>query len=150
MAEENVHAGSCACGRVIISVDKSVPAPLNAYCHCNDCTRHNMTPLVGIIGYPSTAIENGTIRIQGKEQLKGFQVTDRITRHFCSHCGSPCYMELHLAKSIGLYSRFIDSYPFKPTLHFYYQSKRLSVKDGVPKWKDSPAEFGGSGVLLED
>jgi hypothetical protein len=40
--------------------------------------------------------------------------------------------------------------PFKPALHVHYGEKVLSVKDGLPKMKDLPKEFGGSGQALPE
>lgn len=59
-------------------------------------------------------------------------------------------MILHGANMVGLYSRFMDSVPFEPTSHFWYQFKRMSIKDGLPKWKDGPSQYLGSGILLEE
>jgi len=36
------------------------------------------------------------------------------------------------------------------TMHIYYDEKTLSIKDGLPKFKDLPAEFGGSGDTLAE
>ena len=52
---------------------------------------------------------------------------------------------------------FVDVYPnvvpdltHEPTLHVFYAYKTISVQDGLPKFKDMPAEFGGSGDTLPD
>ena len=42
------------------------------------------------------------------------------------------------------------SFPFKPGFHFHYQETVLRMKDGLPKFKDLPKEFGGSGELLPE
>jgi hypothetical protein len=39
----------------------------------------------------------------------------------------------------------IPGFDFKPTLHVHYGEKVLAVRDGLPKFKDFPKEFGGSG-----
>ena len=36
------------------------------------------------------------------------------------------------------------------TLHVYYGERTMSVKDGLPKYKDLPSEFGGSGEMLPE
>jgi hypothetical protein len=36
------------------------------------------------------------------------------------------------------------------TLHVHYGEKVLSVKDGLPKFKDFPKDFGGSGDVLPE
>jgi len=37
-----------------------------------------------------------------------------------------------------------------PTLPLHYASQAVPVKDGMPKFKDLPAEFGGSGEMRPD
>ena len=39
---------------------------------------------------------------------------------------------------------------FKPTLDVHYGEKVLAVRDGLPKFKDFPKEFGGSGDTLAE
>ena len=39
---------------------------------------------------------------------------------------------------------------YKPTLHVHYGEKVLAVRDGLPKFKDFPKDFGGSGETLPD
>jgi hypothetical protein len=34
---------------------------------------------------------------------------------------------------------------FKPSVHVNYAETVLSMRDGLPRFKDFPAEFGGSG-----
>lgn len=36
------------------------------------------------------------------------------------------------------------------TMHIYYSKKTPSVPDGLPKFKDLPKEFGGSGETLTE
>jgi hypothetical protein len=49
-----------------------------------------------------------------------------------------------------VYAVITPSMPFKPALHVHYGEKVLSVKDGLPKMKDLPKEFGGSGQALPE
>jgi hypothetical protein len=39
---------------------------------------------------------------------------------------------------------------YTPTGHVNYGEKVMSVHDGLPKFKDFPKEFGGSGEMLPD
>jgi hypothetical protein len=39
---------------------------------------------------------------------------------------------------------------YKPTLHVHYGEKVMAVRDGLPKFKDFPKEFGGSGDILPE
>ena len=59
-------------------------------------------------------------------------------------------MEVHAIGGIATYSPLLADFPYQPTCHFHYASKTLSIKDGLPKFADVPAEFGGSGQMLAD
>jgi hypothetical protein len=39
---------------------------------------------------------------------------------------------------------------YKPAVHVHYGEKVLTVRDGLPKFKDFPKEFGGSGEMLPE
>ena len=51
---------------------------------------------------------------------------------------------------IDIVAVFLKGFSFKPSIHINYESKMVSVKDGLPKFKDMPEDFGGSGTLLPD
>ena len=42
------------------------------------------------------------------------------------------------------------SFAFKPTLHVHYGEKVLAVRDGLPKFRDFPKDFGGSGETVAE
>ena len=52
--------------------------------------------------------------------------------------------------TIDVYAATIPTFPFKPALHVHYQETVLNVKDGLPKMKDLPKDFGGSGDVLPE
>jgi hypothetical protein len=39
---------------------------------------------------------------------------------------------------------------FQPVIHVNYAEAVLPVRDGLPKMKDFPAEFGGSGEIVPE
>jgi hypothetical protein len=39
---------------------------------------------------------------------------------------------------------------YKPGLHVHYGEKVLAVRDGLPKFKDFPKDFGGSGDVVPE
>jgi len=39
---------------------------------------------------------------------------------------------------------------FKPGVHVNYAETVLPIRDGLPKFKDFPAEFGGSGTQIAE
>ena len=46
---------------------------------------------------------------------------------------------------IDVYAATLPSLPFHPSVHVNYAETVLPMRDGLPKLKDFPTEFGGSG-----
>jgi hypothetical protein len=44
----------------------------------------------------------------------------------------------------------LPSLKFEPGIHVNYAETVLPMKDGLPKMKDFPAEFGGSGESIAE
>jgi len=51
---------------------------------------------------------------------------------------------------IDVGSVFLPDLAFQPTMHVHYGEKVLAMRDGLPKFKDFPKEFGGSGDKLPE
>ena len=49
-----------------------------------------------------------------------------------------------------IYPGVVPDLVHEPTVHLFYGSKTVAVKDGLPKFKDLPADFGGSGDMLPE
>jgi len=58
--------------------------------------------------------------------------------------------ELPGFKLIDIFAVILKGFSYKPTMHINYESKTVSVKDGLPKFKDMPEDFGGSGTILPE
>ena len=55
--------------------------------------------------------------------------------------------------SLGLVDVFAATIPtltFTPGVHVNYAETVLRMRDGLPKLKDFPAEFGGSGEMIAE
>ena len=48
---------------------------------------------------------------------------------------------------MDVYANLLLGFTHEPTLHANYGSKMVSVRDGLPKFQDLPAELGGSGEV---
>ena len=46
---------------------------------------------------------------------------------------------------VDVYAAILKDFTFEPTLHVHYETKTVSVKDGLPKFKGGPA-----GEMLPD
>ena len=51
---------------------------------------------------------------------------------------------------VDIYAATLPRMDYKPALHVNYGEKVLAVKDGLPKFKDFPKDFGGSGEMLPE
>ena len=51
---------------------------------------------------------------------------------------------------VDVYASVLKDLEFKPAIHINYESTILPIKDGLPKFKDFPEDFGGSGELLPE
>ena len=49
-----------------------------------------------------------------------------------------------------VYAATIPSLAFKPAVHVNYAETVLRMADGLPKLKDFPKEFGGSGEAMAE
>jgi hypothetical protein len=49
-----------------------------------------------------------------------------------------------------VYAATIPSVAFTPGVHVNYAETVLPIKDGLPKLKDFPAEFGGTGETVPE
>ena len=51
---------------------------------------------------------------------------------------------------VDVYAAILPELPFAPGLHVFYAEGKVKVKDGLPKFKDMPADFGGSGETVPE
>jgi hypothetical protein len=42
-----------------------------------------------------------------------------------------------------------SDFVLEPVMHVQYASRVMDVNDGLPKFKDFPADFGGTGEMVE-
>ena len=138
------HAGQCFCGAVEFEVSGE-PAAVG-YCHCVDCTTWAGAPINSFSLFPL-----GSVTVtKGKDKIGTFSKTENSARKFCQTCGGHLFSD-HLGMGlVDVYANVVPGLKHEPTLHVYYATKSVSMTDGLPKFKDLPAEFGGSGDLLPD
>lgn len=51
---------------------------------------------------------------------------------------------------VDVFAATIPALEFAPGLHINYAETVLPMKDGLPKFRDFPAEFGGSGEMIAE
>ena len=144
----NVHAATykaaCFCGAVELEVTgKPV---FSGYCHCRDCQAWSAAPINAFSLWKSDSV-----RItRGEADIGTFHKTENSYRKFCKVCGGHLMTEHPRMRLIDVYANLLQGLTHEPTLHANYGSKMVSLKDGLPKFQDLPAELGGSGESLAD
>jgi predicted GNAT family acetyltransferase len=139
-----IYKAACFCGAVEIEVTgKPVFA---GYCHCADCQAWSAAPINAFSLWKSDSVRV----TRGEPELSTFHKTEHSYRKFCKVCGGHVMTEHPRMRLIDVYANLLGGYTHEPTLHANYASKIVSVKDGLPKYRDLPADLGGSGEMLPD
>jgi len=133
------HKGACFCGTVQIEI---VGEPEGmGYCHCQSCRSWSGGPVNAFSLWKPDAVRVTA----GAQHMATFRKSAASERQYCTKCGG------HLMTShpgLGLVDVFAATIPglrFIPGVHINYAETVLPMRDGLPKLKDFPAEFGGSG-----
>ena len=144
MSDAKTHQGSCFCGAVQFTVTGE-PAGMG-YCHCTSCRHWSAGPVNAFTLWPPQSV-----RItRGADSIGTYHKTEQSHRKWCKTCGGHIMTEHPGLGLTDVYAAVIPDLPFKPGLHVNYAETVLSMKDGLPKLKDFPKAFGGSGVELPE
>jgi hypothetical protein len=136
--------GACFCGTVEIEVTGQPEAM--GYCHCRSCRSWSGGPVNAF-----TLWKPETVKVtKGADQLGEYHKTPVSHRQFCRVCGGHVMTNHPPLGLIDVFSATIPDLPFAPMLHVNYQETVLPMRDGLPKLKDFPAEFGGSGESIPE
>lgn len=144
MTDENIYTGTCFCGVVELAVTGEPEAM--GYCHCESCREWSASPVNAFTLWNPEAVNI----IKGTEHIASFQKTGKSVRKWCRRCGGHLLTEHPVLGMVDVYAAVIPDITFEPEVHVHYQEAVLPIKDGLPKQKDTPADMGGSGILLDD
>jgi hypothetical protein len=136
--------GACFCGAVQLVVSDE-PAAMG-YCHCRSCRSWSGGPVNAF-----SLWKPDTVRVAaGAEHLATFQKGPFSRRQYCRKCGGHLMTD---HPTIGLVDVFAATLPrlhFQPGVHINYAETVLPMRDGLPKLRDFPKEFGGSGETMPE
>ena len=144
MPETVTHGGKCPCGAVEFSVTGQLEAM--GYCHCTSCRDWSAAPINAFALWPLGSVEI----IKGADNIGAYERTGQSRRKWCKSCGGHLFADLPGWNMAAVFLAAVPSVSFEPAFHIHYQEAVLSMKDGLPKHKDLPKEFGGSGELLQE
>lgn len=140
------YKGECFCGAVQIEVSGE-PESM-AYCHCDSCRSWSGSPI-----HASTMWKTGSVEVMaGAEHIKTFQKTAASIsdRQYCAKCGGHLMISHPDFGMFDVFAATIPTLKFVPSLHVNYSETVLPMHDGLPKFRDFPSEFGGSGELAPE
>lgn len=138
------HSGACFCGAVEIQVTGQPSAM--GYCHCRSCRSWSGGPVNAFSLWPPEAVQV----TKGAEHVAVFAKTDMSHRQFCRLCGGHLMAAHPPLKLVDVFAAAIPGLAFVPQVHVNYAETVLPMRDGLPKLKDFPAEFGGSGETVPE
>ncbi len=144
MNDTPTYQGSCFCGAVKLTAT-GAPAGMG-YCHCDSCRHWSAGPINAFTLWPPAAVKV----TQGAEHIDTYHKTENSYRKWCKKCGGHLMSEHPGMGLTDVYAAILPELPFAPGLHVFYGEGKVKVKDGLPKFKDLPADFGGSGETLPE
>lgn len=83
--------------------------------------------------------------VKGADKLGMYKRTENSHRQFCTSCGAAVLVGHPSLGMVDVPAGAIVGFAYQPTLHVHYGEKVMAMRDGLPKFKDFPKEFGGSG-----
>ncbi|MET4215145.1 hypothetical protein ACVWWG_002327 [Bradyrhizobium sp. LB7.2] len=138
------HVGSCFCGAVTIEVTDAPEAM--GYCHCRSCRSWSGGPVNAFSLWKPEAV-----RItEGAQNVETFTRTPLSQRKYCRKCGGHLMTNHPPLGLVDVFTATIPTLAFAPGVHVNYAETVLPMRDGLPKLKDFPAEFGGSGEMMQE
>ena len=140
----DMHSGSCFCGAVKIEASGAPEAM--GYCHCESCRSWSAGP---VNAFTLWKPENVKVT-KGTEFVGRFKKTENSDRQFCTKCGGHLMTDHPGLGLTDVYAATIPGVEFKPGVHVNYAETKLRMRDGLPKLRDFPAEFGGSGQTVAE
>jgi hypothetical protein len=138
------YSGACFCGAVQFELT-GAPQTMG-YCHCGDCAAWAAAPINAFSLWPTDSVQVTA----GEEHIGTFHKTENSHRKHCKTCGGHLMTDHPGMNLIDVYPSVVSGFTHEPSLHVFYGEKTVSVKDGLPKYKDTPAAFGGSDEMLPE
>jgi len=138
------YKGECFCGAV--HVEASGEPEAMGYCHCQSCRSWSAAPVTAFTLWKPDAVRVTA----GAEHVATFQKTKFSQRQYCKKCGGHLMTNHPTIGLVDVYAATLPTLRFSAGVHINYADTVLPMRDGLPKLKDFPKEFGGSGEVLPE
>jgi hypothetical protein len=138
------YQGKCFCGAVHLEASGEPQAM--GYCHCESCRSWSGGPVNAF-----TLWKPEDVRVTaGAEHLATFQKTKLSQRQYCKKCGGHLMANHPPLGLVDVFAATLPALKFTPGVHVNYAETVLRMRDGLPKLKDFPKDFGGSGEMAPE
>lgn len=138
------YSGQCFCGAVQIEASGAPEAM--GYCHCSSCRSWSAAPVNAFSLWKPEAVRVTA----GADHVATFQKSELSQRQYCATCGGHLMNRHPPLGLVDVYAATLPTLEFKPAVHVNYAETVLPMRDGLPKLRDFPAEFGGSDELIAE
>jgi hypothetical protein len=138
------HKGECFCGAVKVEVSGEPEAM--GYCHCRSCRSWSGGPVNAFSLWKPENVKVTT----GTENIASFKKTELSHRQYCRKCGGHLMTNHPSLGMVDVFAATLPTLKFAPAVHVNYSEMVLPMKDGLPKLRDFPKEFGGSGEAVPE
>lgn len=140
----NSYKANCFCGEV--EIEASGTPALMGYCHCEDCQAWSAAPINAFSLWPPESVRV----TKGGKSLGSYSKTEHSDRKYCTKCGGHLMTDHPGMGLVDIYANVLQGFVHEPAVHVHYGHRMLSVRDGLPKYKDLPSDAGGSGETLPE
>ena len=128
---EEIHEGSCCCGRVQYRMQG--PYGTFSHCHCTDCRKTHGAAFATYIGVAGARFSF----LEGESEVGSHTTETGTRRTFCRHCGSTLTGTVASEpENIYVATGTLDT-PLhrKPEYHIFLRSKVpwIEIQDGLPQ-----------------
>lgn len=86
----------------------------------------------------------------GSDVIATYEKTEVSLRQYCTRCGGHLMTRHPTLGLVDVFAATLPALVFSPGLHINYAETVLPMRDGLPKLKDFPSEFGGSGEVMPE
>jgi hypothetical protein len=87
---------------------------------------------------------------EGGEHVAMFEKAQFSRREYCAKCGGHLMANHPTLGLVDVFAATLPTLNFIPGVHVNYAETVLRMRDGLPKLKDFPTAFGGSGEFVPD
>ena len=138
------HIGSCFCGAVEIEVTGSPEAM--GYCHCRSCRSWSGGPVNAFSLWKPEAVQIKS----GSQHVATFAKTAMSERKYCAKCGGHLMANHPPLGLVDVFAATIPTLALRPAFTSITRKPCCRCATELPKLKDFPAEFGGSGEVIAE